>query len=628
MRTALAFAVAAWLSAIPRSPLAQTDPKQCGALRKRIQDGERLALQGDRAASCGELRASIKALERLAVECRSYEAYAADAAITVAVQLRAQRCVRAPSATPNAGPREDFNSPQVIAAAKEHVDRLRRVTNESRQACGSTKSCPAADRAEDLLIRSTVAYLAIVTPREGGSAEAKRLLLNTLPVDATELVKLASRLRPGGLNDAALLSELFDAIEANASSSLALRVEAERLTARLRTGAAPGTSDAAVVEALVKRGLKPDEATRIVVQLGESFRDKSPEEVRRTFELAAYVRDPEIIRAWRASLDWLFGKGALAPTDLVTELNKTTPSPTALLDIVSRMHEEQAKALVSYGSVLAHVEDQIRIEQHEQRTPRNAVIVFAPKRPSEGCGETEAFQLGLEDVLSRISPDGIRMPFEIDADEKTFETYLDAAVCRCRGGRLCGAGPAVAGSCEGVVGIRIEKQSGGETARARGTVRFAAGGEGNARRFEGGDVLSPAFPVGCTPPARAQQAQAALEFLQAIAQQPVLFRLFPTDAPAAAPQPEPSRWSSLLLSGLPYLRDSRRDNDRIGWSLAGGDVALTSCALVAGTLSVKWRNDYSNGDRQALSSSNAALATAGACLGAVVIGRVLSGGLY
>jgi hypothetical protein len=90
----------------------------------------------------------------------------------------------------------------------------------------------------------------------------------------------------------------------------------------------------------------------------------------------------------------------------------------------------------------------------------------------------------------------------------------------------------------------------------------------------------------------------------------------------------PSRWSALLFSGLPYLRDQRPENDRIGWTLAATDFALTACGVGTGILAVRERNLFASQSTGSLDRANGLLWVSVGCLVSVALERGLAAGLY
>ena len=91
---------------------------------------------------------------------------------------------------------------------------------------------------------------------------------------------------------------------------------------------------------------------------------------------------------------------------------------------------------------------------------------------------------------------------------------------------------------------------------------------------------------------------------------------------------KPSGWNALVLSGLPYLRDRRSDNDRLGWILTGVDVAFTSCAVGALAWSIHEHNAFADNPTGSLSYANASVWTSVGCLIALGVERGLATALY
>jgi hypothetical protein len=102
----------------------------------------------------------------------------------------------------------------------------------------------------------------------------------------------------------------------------------------------------------------------------------------------------------------------------------------------------------------------------------------------------------------------------------------------------------------------------------------------------------------------------------------------PPPPPPPPPTPRPSRWTALALSGLPYLQAQDRDRSTLGWVLSGIDVGLLVAGVGTGAAAIDARNAYSNGQTDALGRANTWLAVSAACLGAVLVERLLAAVFY
>ena len=89
----------------------------------------------------------------------------------------------------------------------------------------------------------------------------------------------------------------------------------------------------------------------------------------------------------------------------------------------------------------------------------------------------------------------------------------------------------------------------------------------------------------------------------------------------------PNRWSALLLSGLPQLRDPAASKTT-GWLLAGTDLTLLAGGIGALVLSVVAHNRAADGTDSSLHTANALLDVGGVLLGLVAVERFVSALTY
>jgi hypothetical protein len=92
--------------------------------------------------------------------------------------------------------------------------------------------------------------------------------------------------------------------------------------------------------------------------------------------------------------------------------------------------------------------------------------------------------------------------------------------------------------------------------------------------------------------------------------------------------PSINRWTALLFSGLPYLRDRSSTNDKTGWILSGIDISLMACGAGTGVGAIAARNDYADRHTSSLSTANGLLATSITCFASLAVERVLSAAFY
>jgi hypothetical protein len=92
--------------------------------------------------------------------------------------------------------------------------------------------------------------------------------------------------------------------------------------------------------------------------------------------------------------------------------------------------------------------------------------------------------------------------------------------------------------------------------------------------------------------------------------------------------PPTNRWTALLFSGLPYLRDRSSTNDNTGWILSGADISLLMCSAGTGAAAVAARNEYADRHTNSLSTANRFLAASITCLTSLAVERFLSAVFY
>jgi hypothetical protein len=633
-----------------QSPGAAAADAACPPNAQRILD-QASSLLG-RAVPCGRLSAVEQQLKRIATACAESPLgrHAALHAATVRFRLAAQVCVKAavsPKTSQSSAPSAKLSSrPSVftpparrasdalVAEAGHHVEDLRTSILQERQRCGAKEACPAAEALEKEQVEATVAYLQLTTTKDSGFADARRLLVGALTSDPGDLVAATMSLQKQGLAPEEAAKLAARTVETLAGSVKDLALYHEKLGELFASIEAQGPGGvervSGLLDAMTRKGISAADGQRLFLRIADTQKGLSAQEMETTLRLVAYVRDPEVRRQWKASFDSLVGTGGPVPENLRRVLDEEQPDPNALLDIIRRMSAEQTKAMVDYAGIIAGSEKQLREEERTQRTPRNAYLLFSQGASSQdGCSAQAGFRAAVEEILSSASPMGIRNPTMVSVERAgDLERYIEEALCVCRHGKSCPGStiPAQTGRCEGVLAVHFVEEPPGT--RARGSLRFVSAPEGDKdQNYQLAEIESPPFSAGCDADARHAQMNAAVALIRDLDRRAVVYNLFPrvtTTEAVTAPLARPSRWNALILSGLPELRDGRRNNDVVGWVLAGTDLALSACTITSGVLAYRWRNDYANHGMTSLDAANTALVVAGSCLATLGAERIFS----
>jgi hypothetical protein len=93
-------------------------------------------------------------------------------------------------------------------------------------------------------------------------------------------------------------------------------------------------------------------------------------------------------------------------------------------------------------------------------------------------------------------------------------------------------------------------------------------------------------------------------------------------------KPPPSRLTSLILSGMPYLVDDDPRNNRRGWAFAALDLGLLTTTATTVGLGLRERNRYAQGQSADLGAANTYLGVAVGAFAGVIVERVVTGLLY
>jgi hypothetical protein len=626
------------LSLVVFSWPAETEAQSCeGKAQRAVAEAESLV---GKAESCSQINATANRLKTIATECAGLAI--GDHATTLRFKLLAQVCVKGMPGPRNHTVPSAVKGPakaapdDLVREAGKYVETLRSRIVAERAECADEGPCPAVEVLEKEQVEATVAYLQLTTRRDSGFGDARKLLVGALTNDPYDLIEATARLQRRGLEPetaAKVAAGVVRELAMSAKDSAIFEERFDELFASVSADGPGGVKRAGqLLTALRAKGISTADAQQLLVKLASMPQGVPGRTLADSFRLAAFVNDPEVLRQWKASLDWLFGKGGSAPPELRKALEKESPDPNALLDIINRMNAEQAKALVSYAAVVANREEELHQQNRALRTPRNSYIIFSGMEPAKDtCSPEQGFQSAVEEFLTQASPVGIRQPISISEQEPAkIKQVIEEALCMCRHQPSCPGNtiPVMEGRCEGVLAIRFTPSNDGT--RAMGSLRFVSAPEGEPGKvFQLSEFASPSFSGGCEAIARSSQKTAAIALIRDLERRAVAFQLFPRVAVAMENESQPtSRWNALALSGLPQLRDSKKNNDTLGWTLAGVDLALTGCSVVSGAMAYTWRNSYADGSRASLGAANAALGVASGCLVGLAVERLVAALTY